>query len=196
MIATLQIPYGYGDCVGGFEYGKEIDQETYIKQLIDDYNYHKVGVDQMMTTRLSHNIAINPFRKEKREYRQQKQSIFSVDCYFSDKNFEPLKIEDLLTFYRQDKSFVIVVQFKDIRDVKKEPDVESDLKMWMSETLKIERTDMLTDIEKFKSFSKKDLKISFRESKMSAVILNTKMVSVYSGNKFALWVDKIRFTDK
>lgn len=195
MIATLHIPYGYGDCVGGFEYGKEIDQATYIKQLIDDYNSHKGGVDQMMTTRFSRNISINPFQKEKRTYRQQKQSQFLVDCYFYNKDFEPLKIEDLLKFYQSDKSFVIVVQFKDIRDVKKEPDVESDLKMWMSETLKIERTDMLTDVEKFKSFSKKDLKISFVESKMSAVLLDTKMVSVYSGNKFALWVNKIRFTN-
>ena len=193
MIATLHIPFGYGDCVGGFEYGKEIDQVEYANMLIKDYNDHTAGVDDMMSNQLGRNIALNPFQKEKRKYRQQKQEFFCIDCYLSDKEFADLKIEELLDLYKKGESFVVVVRFKNVQDIKSDPDIETDMKMWMRETMKIEKSANLTDVEKFKSFSKKDLKLTFSGSKMSAVLLDCKMVSVYSGSKFALWVKSVRF---
>lgn len=194
MIATLHIPFGYGDCVGGFEYGKEIEQEEYANMLIKDYNDHSYGIDDMMTSRYGHNISVNSFTKENRKYRQQNQEFFSVDCYVSDKSFSDMRVEELLDLYKKGESFVIVIRFKDIRDIKADPDVETDIKLWMRETLKIDRSPKLTDVEKFKSFSKKDLKLTFKGSKMSAVLLDCKMVNVYSNTKFGFWVKKIRFT--
>lgn len=193
MIATLHIPFGYGDCVGGFEYGKEIDQVEYANMLIKDFNDHTAGVDDMMASRFGRNMAANPFQKEKRKYRQQKQEFFCIDCYLSDKEFADMKIESLLDHYKKGESFIVVVRFKNVQDIKADPDIEIDLKMWMKETRKIEMADNLTDVEKFKAFSKKDLKLTFRESKMSAVLLDCKMVSIYSGSKFALWVKSVRF---
>lgn len=193
MVATLHVPYGYGDCVGGFKYGKEIEQEEYAKMLIKDYNAHCNGIDDMMTSRFGHNIAQNPFQKEKREYTQQKQEFFSLRCYVDDKDFDEMKIEGLLENYKKGESFVIVVRFADVREMKKDPDFESDMKIWMRETMKIDSSMELTPVEKFKSFSKKDLKLTFPGTSMSAVLLGCKMVSVYSGSKFALWVSSVRF---
>lgn len=196
MIATLHIPYGYGDCVGGFEYGKEIDQVEYANMLIRDYNDHYMGVDDMMSMQFGRNIAANPFQKETRKYKQQEQEKFMVDCYITDKDFEDMKVESLLEHYKNDESFVMVVRFKNVRDIKENPDVETDLKLWMKETLKIERSNRLTDTEKFQSFSKKDLKLTFKETTMSAVLLDCKMINIYSNSKFALWVRGVRFSNR
>ena len=193
MVATLHVPYGYGDCVGGFAYGKEIDQVEYANMLISDYNAHCNGIDDMMTNRFGRNIAQNTYQKEFRKYTQQKQEFFSMGCYVDDKDFDDMKIEKLLDIYRSGDSCVMVVRLRDLRELKKDPDFESDLKIWMKETMKIDASNELTEVEKFKSFSKKDLKLTLAGSNMSAVLLGCKMVSVYSGNKFGLWVSSVRF---
>ena len=52
----------------------------------------------------------------------------------------------------------------------------------------------MSSVDKFKSLSKKDLKLTFGEnSKMAAILKSCKLVNVYNNTKFALWVDKIIF---
>ena len=196
MVATLLVPYGYGDCVGGFEYGKDIEQTEYANMLIRDYNAHCGGIDDMMHSQFGRNIAINPFQKEKREYRQQEQEFYPLGVYIDDKDFEDMKVEYLLDRYKADESFVMVMRLKDARELREDPDFESYMKIWMKETLNIERTPKLTDVEKFKGVSKKELKLVFPGTTMSAVLLGCKMVSVYSGTKFGLWVNSVRFSNK
>ena len=88
MIANVHIPYGFGDCVYGFSYDGVITEREYIQKMIKDYNDHKYGVDEMMTTSFTHNIARNNYTKENNKYRQQKQEFGELKCYIDDSNFE------------------------------------------------------------------------------------------------------------
>lgn len=195
MVGILHIPYGYGDCVNGFKYeGKVISPEEYRERLTRDYNEHKYGVDNMMRTQFHRNISMNNFQKEKNSYTQQKQLFAQIKCYFDDKDFQSMSIEQLLNYYERDDSFVIVVRIFDKRELDADPDIESDLKSWQTETVKIDNipSSRMDDVTKFKSFSKKDLKISFTD-KTSAILKNCKMIHVYTNTKFALIVEKIIF---
>ena len=198
MVGTLYIPYGYGDCVDGFKYeGKEISPKEYRDRLTSDYNNHKFGIDTMMRTNFHYNIAANNFQKEKNTYKQQKQSFGDIKCYFDDKDFNDMTIEQLLDYYERDDSFVIVVRIFDKRELNEKPDIETDLKSWQTETVKIDRIPphKMDEVTKFKSFSKKDLKISFT-NKTAAILKNCKMIHVYSNTKFALIVEKIIFINE
>lgn len=198
MVGILYIPYGFGDCVHGFKYeGKEISPEEYRKMLNSDYIKHKIGVDDMMTTNFRHNIARNNYEKENYKYKQQKQIFGQIKCYFDTQEFESMTIEQLLDYYENNKSFVIVVRIFNKKALEEDPDVESDLKSWQRETLKIDKipSNRIDSATKFKSFSKKDLKISFT-NKTAAILKDCKMVHVYNNTKFALWVDKIIFVNE
>lgn len=196
MIAKLYIPYGYGDCVYGFNYDGVITEKAYIQQMIKEYNDHKHGVDEMMMTSFTRNIARNNYVKEKNQYKQQEQELGELRCYIDDSNFEPMTLERLLDYYDTNKGFVIVVRVADKRDLVNNPDIETDLKSWQTESVKIDRIQTMSNVEKFNSLSKKDLKMTFtKESKMAAILKSCKMVNVYSNTKFALWVDKIIFVN-
>lgn len=194
MIANVHIPYGFGDCIYGFSYDGVITEREYIQKMIKDYNDHKYGVDEMMTTSFTHNIARNNYTKENNKYRQQKQEFGELKCYIDDSNFEGMTLEKLLEYYDKNKGFVIVVRIANKRDLIDNPDIETDLKSWQTESVKIDRIKSMSSIDKFKSLSKKDLKLTFSEdSKMAAILKECKMVNVYNNTKFALWVDKIIF---
>ena len=105
-----------------------------------------------------------------------------------------MTLEKLLEYYDMNKGFVIVVRIANKRDLIDNPDIETDLKSWQTESVKIDRIKSMSSIDKFKSLSKKDLKLTFSEdSKMAAILKGCKMVNVYNNTKFALWVDKIIF---
>lgn len=194
MIAKVHIPYGFGDCVYGFSYDGVITEKDYIKKMIKEYNDHKHGIDEMMMTSFTRNIARNNYVKEKNKYKQQEQEFGELRCYIDDSNFEPMTLETLLDYYDSNKGFVIVVRIADKRDLIDNPDIETDLKSWQTESVKIDRINSMSNVDKFKSLSKKDLKLTFtKESKMAAILKECKMVNVYNNMKFALWVDKIIF---
>ena len=194
MIAKLHIPYGFGDPRKDFNYEGRISDIEYARKMVAEYNSHKDGIDDMMRTSFRNNIAANPFQKEHNVYKQQKQDFGEVRCYFEDKDFKDLKIEELLSKFESGDSFVIVVRIYNVKELRANPDVEIDLKSWQRECVKIDRLPTLSNVEKFKSLSKKDLKMTFGEgSKMAAILKDCKMVNVYSNTKFALWVSKIIF---
>lgn len=194
MIAKLHIPYGFGDCVNGFKYeGGDITDIEYAKRMINDYNQHKIGVDEMMSTSFTHNIARNNYTKEKNKYKQQKQIFGEIKCYVDDKDFNDMKLEELLDYFEQNKNFVMIVRIFNKKEMTENPDVETDLKSWQRECVRIDRLNIDT-VSKFKSLSKKDLKLTFGDDiKMAAILKDCRMVNVYSNMKFAIWVDKIIF---
>ena len=150
----------------------------------------------MMTTNFTHNIARNNYTKEKNQYKQQKQEFGELRCYIDNSNFESMSLEQLLNYYESNKGFVIVVRIADKRDLVDNPDIITDLKSWQTESVKIDRIPTMSNVDKFKSLSKKDLKLTFsNESKMAAILKDCKMVNVYNNMKFALWVDKILFVN-
>lgn len=194
MVAKLHIPYGFGDAVKDFNYEGKISDVEYARKMVSEYNSHKDGIDDMMRTTFHNNIANNPFQKEHNVYKQQKQDFGEIRCYLDDKEFKDLQIEELLSKFESGDSFVIVVRIGNIKELRSNPDVEIDLKAWQRETVRIDSLKKLNNVEKFKSMSKKDLKLTFSDSsKMAAILKDCKMVNVYSNMKFALWVSKIIF---
>ena len=70
--------------------------------------------------------------------------------------------------------------------------MESDFKMWVRETNKINSAKGLTEMEKIKYLPVKDLKISFGPNS-NAVLEKCKLLDVYSVNTYAVSVNKIIF---
>ena len=89
MIATLHVPYGFGDCVNGFKYDGVITDVEYVRRMTKEYDSHKWGIDEMMTTRSGKNMAINPFQKENNKYKQQTPSFGELTVYVDDKEYNP-----------------------------------------------------------------------------------------------------------
>lgn len=193
MIATLHVPYGFGDCVNGFKYDGVISDVEYVRRMTKEYDSHKWGIDEMMTTRSGKNMAINSFQKENNKYKQQTPSFGELTVYVDDKDYNPMKMETLLKHFESDKSFVVVIRLGNVRQLRDDIDLQTDLKSWQTETVKIDRLPDLDNVAKFKSMSKKDLKLTFNGTEMAAILKDCKMVSVYSNTKFALWVGKIIF---
>lgn len=193
MIADLHIPYGFGDCVNGFKYDGEITDIEYARQMIKDYNFHKIGVDDMMTTSFTRNIARNNYQKEHNKYKQQEQEFGEIKCYVDDKDFSDMKIETLLDYFEKKNNFIIIIRIHNKKTLTDNPDIETDLKAWQKECVKIDKIPNLDTASKFKSLSKKDLKLTFGDSKMAAILKDCKMVNVYTNMKFALWVNRIIF---
>lgn len=194
MLGNLHIPIGFGDCVNGFKYDGVIAERDYVRRMVDEYNGHKDIIDHMMRTSFEHNMSINNFKKEKRKYKQQEVEFGEIRCYIDNKDFNPMKIEDLLEHFENNESFVIVLRVFNVNDLKNDPDVSIDLKTWQRECVRIDRLNKLNTVEKFKALSKKDLKLSFgKETEMAAILKDCKMINVYNNNKFALWVNKVIF---
>jgi hypothetical protein len=160
MIATLHVPYGFGDCVNGFKYDGVITDVEYVRRMTKEYDSHKWGIDEMMTTRSGKNMAINPFQKENNKYKQQTPSFGELTVYVDDKEYNPMKMETLLKYFESDKSFVAVIRLGNVRQLRDDIDLQTDLKSWQTETVKIDRLPDLDNVSKFKSMSKKDLKLT------------------------------------
>lgn len=194
MRAVLYVPYSNGDCINGFKYDKHIDQKTYAQAMIDSYNQHKDGVDMMVMNSdgIGMNMARNPFRKERNKYNQQTFYYQPVECKVFDIDNKDEKIDELLEFYKTGEQFIVIVALLDMSS-DESGELESDVKSWANESMKINRTNRMTEDEKLKSLSKKSLKLKFKDSNHSAILKNCKMVEVYSRNKFAFLVEKIDF---
>jgi hypothetical protein len=71
--------------------------------------------------------------------------------------------------------------------------LESDMKVWMRECLKVTRNPKFSEAEKIQYLSKKNMKIKFDDAKSSAVLYNCKMVDVKNNTTFVFIVEKIIF---
>jgi len=90
----------------------------------------------------------------------------------------------------------VIIALLNLSSADESGELESDIKAWTRESVKINRTNKMTEDEKIKSLSKKSLKLKFKDSKSSAILKNCKMIEVYSRNKFALLVESIDFVQE
>lgn len=194
MRAVLYVPYSNGDARNGFKYDRQISQKEYATAMVDYYNQHKDGIDSVFQSKgLGRNIAVNPFRKEKVKYNQQTFYYQPVEAKVFDIDGKDEKIDELIQFYKTGEQFIIIITLLNLSSADESGELESDVKAWTSESIKINRTNRMSEDEKIKSLSKKSLKLKFKDSKSSAILKNCKMVEVYSRNKFALLVESIDF---
>ncbi len=197
MRAVLYVPYSNGDARNGFKYDKEISQKEYANAMVEYYNQHKDGIDSVfMSKGLGRNIAVNPFRKEKVKYNQQTFYYQPVEAKVFDIDGKDEKIDELIQFYKTGEQFIVIIALLNLSSADESGELESDIKAWTRESVKINRTNKMTEDEKIKSLSKKSLKLKFKDSKSSAILKNCKMIEVYSRNKFALLVESIDFVQE
>ena len=193
MKAKFYIPYAQGDCVRGFTYGREISAKEYTKMELDEYNSHKRGVDQMVTTSMGYNMAINPFKKRKITYNQQKYQFHECECRLLDIENQEETLTNLDRLYRNKEKFIEIVQLN-AEEFNNKPDMETDLNMWIHESKKISNCNKLTNEEVILHLPKKDFNVYFEEDKTNAVLKDCKFLkNMGSKNCFAIMVDKIIF---
>lgn len=193
MKAKIYIPYAQGDCVRGFRYDREINAKEYAKMELDEYNTHKRGVDQMVSTSMGYNMAINPFKKRKINYNKQKYQFHECNCRLLNIDGDDETLSDLDRLYRTKEKFVEIVQLN-TDEYLNNPDMETDLNMWIQESRKVTNCSKLSDEEAIFYLPKKDFKIYIDEDKSTAILKDCKFLKRMGGkNSFAIMVDKILF---
>lgn len=196
MKAKFYIPYAQGDCVRGFSYDREIKAKDYARMELKEYNDHKRGVDQMVSSSMGYNMAINPFKKRKFDYNKQKYQFHECNCRLLNVDGEDETLADLDRMYRAKEKFVEIIQLN-IDEYLKNPDMETDLNMWIQESNKVSNCNKLSDEEVIFYLPKKDFKIYIEEDKSTAVLKDCKFLKrMGSKNSFAIMVDKIIFINE
>ncbi len=194
MDITLSVPYSFGDPKDGFQYsGREIGRDEYAKMMVSAYDKYKTGTDDVIyNNRLGTNIAKSNVRKEFVKVKPLKY-------YFQDmpaKLFGPKKremtIDELIHYYQTGEPFVVVINMFRLGD-KENCDIESEIKSWARECVKVNSCTKFSTEEKLTYLSKKDLKVKFNEAKSNAVLKDCKMIEYINNRTFAFLVDEIVF---
>lgn len=196
MKAIIYIPYAQGDCVRGFSYDKEISAKDYTKMEIDEYNSHKRGVDQMVSTSMGYNMAINNFQKRRINYNKQDFHFHECECRLMNIDGKDENTSELDRMYRNKEKFVEIVQLN-AQQFNQKPDMETDLNMWFNESKKVSNCEKLSDEEVMLHLPKKDFKIYIKDDKTTAVFKDCRFLKLMgSRNSFAIMVDKILFINE
>ncbi|MBP5723039.1 MAG: hypothetical protein J6X18_05635 [Bacteroidales bacterium] len=195
---TLSVPYNYGDPKVDFRYsGAELTEQKYSRMMVDTYNRYKDGVyDMFMNNRLGTNIASYEMEKENNVYTQQKFYFeeSKVDIYNGAS--QEMTIDELIHYYQTREPFVIIINmYGMVRDPEDggDPELETSMKGWSSEALKILRCNRFSDAEKIQYQSKKSLKLKFDKAQSQAILQNCKMIDVKNKTTFVFLVEKIIF---
>lgn len=192
MEAILYVPYSNGDCVNGFRYeGRNMSATEYSKMVTDEYNKYKNSIDHMVYTRMSRNMSINDYEKLSNIYKQQTFYYNECDCKISDIKGNNQDIDGLIHFYHTKETFVLIL---DLLNMTREmADVDTEMKMWSKESLKISNSNRLTNEEKIFNLPKKDFKVKLKKERQTAILKDCKLFKVLGMHKYAVMVGKIIF---
>lgn len=204
MKVTLYIPFANGDAVNGFKYeGEELTAKKYVKMEETEYYGHKDGVDQMVVSSFGNNMAYNPFQKRKINVKNQTYAFHKCDGNIRNINGSEVTTTQLDRLWGNKEQFALYIYLNEKEFVMK-PDLETDLKMWIQDSLKILNTTKLDEVEKMKHLPKKDFKIDFDNETSHAVLKNCKFVKLLSSirktngepmiTSFAIIIERIIFT--
>ena len=198
MKATLYLPYAVGDPVKGFRYDDpNFTDKKYIQIMTEDYNRYKDSVNMLVSS--NYDRRRNVFwgslwsgskHKIKRSYVQQEYQYNSCDCFVRNIKGDDQSINELIKFYRSGEQFIIILKMIKLTS---NPDLETEMKMWLKESNHINHSPKLTEEEKIFNLPKKDFKLTFTDAKSSAIFKECKMVEGYSASEYAVLVNKIIF---
>lgn len=195
MEGTLYAPYVDYNSTDSFDYQNQAYDENYMDYLRKEYVKYKFTIDTItkaslvddrvtMTNSLANGRKENVNPNNKIHYSYHQAPVKLLDIYNDSESFDKL-----LYYFKSQEMFPLIIEFFDIQ---KNPELESDFKMWVRETNKINSAKGLTEIEKIKYLPVKDLKISFGPNS-NAVLEKCKLLDVYSVNTYAVSVNKIIF---
>lgn len=190
MEATLLVPYSYSDPDHDFDYEREVSIEEYNESMVSTYRKYKPIIDRNMH-RLGTNLAINnEGEKERNQYRRQNVYMSETKAKICDMHNHEISIDQLIGYYKSGEMFIVDLQLP-IYDQNEE--LEPEINSWIIETMKINKTVELTDEERLAGYTKRDMKLKFKDSNSSALLRNTKMVDVVNNHTFAFLVEQITF---
>lgn len=198
MEATLYLPYAIGDPIKGFQYNDPtFTDKKYIQIMTDDYNRYKDAVSNIVYNNFdrSRNVFSNSLiygsrQKIKRNYVKQEYQYNSCTCFINNIKGENETIDNLIKFYKTGEQFIVILKLKNMSS---NPDLETDMKMWVRESNHINHSRKLTEEEKIYNLPKRDFKISFLNSKSSAIFKECKIIEGYNSSEYAVLVNKIIF---
>lgn len=206
MNCVLYLPYSIGDPENGFKYngGEELTDRKYVRLVVDDYNQYKDSVSSIVGSmyygsgnRFMSGLAkSNPLKTNfmekygKRGYTRQDYEYYKFECDLYDMDGGEETIDRLLGYYRHGEQFVIIIKAKGISE---NPDLETELKMWATESDHINRSGRLSEEEKLCNLPKKDMKIVFPKSNSSAILNECKLIKAYDSLSYAVLVKRILF---
>jgi hypothetical protein len=190
MEATLLVPYSYSDPDHDFDYDREVTMKEYNEKMVSTYRKYRPVIDRNIR-RLGQNIAINnEGEKERNKYRQQNTYFSETKAKICDMENHEISIDQLIEYYQSGEMFIIDLQLP-IYDQNEE--LEPEVNSWIIETLKINNSLELTDEERVAGYTKRDMKLKFKDSNSSALLRNTKLVDVVNNHTFAFLVEQIIF---
>lgn len=188
---TLMVPYSNGDAVKGFKYdGGDITEQQYSRLMVDTYNKYKNGVWDTYIERAGMNMAINNYEKEIVHYAQQQYYFDETKVDIFNAAGGDITIDELIRLYQTRNPFILIVDMYKMND---NPDLETDMKSWLRECVKIKNNPHFSDAEKIQYSSKKNLKIKFDDAKSQAILQNCKMMDYKNNHTFVFIVEKIIF---
>lgn len=189
---SLLVPYSNADAEKGFKYeGGDITEQQYSKMMVDTYNKYKTGVWNTYVERAGMNMSINDYEKEIVHYTQQQYFFDETKVDIFNGNGSEITIDELISYYQSRSPFVLIV---DMYRMSENPDLETDMKSWLRECVRIKNNPSFSDIEKIQYSSKKNMKIKFDDAKSQAILQNCKMMDYKNNHKFVFIVEKIIFT--
>ena len=195
MKAIIFIPYANGSCTKGFRYDKPLSAQQFVQMETKEYNDHKDGVDMMMTTRYGDNMAINMYDKRRFKYTQQNYAYHKCNCAIMDIEGGQMSLNELKRYAETKEQFILILNLNE-KQIKEDPDLETDLRMWFDESNKVKNCNRLSDVEVMYHLPKKDFKLKIEEGNLNAVLKDCKFVKFMSSsfiNAFAIIVNKIIF---
>lgn len=198
MRATLYLPYAIGDPVKGFKYDDpNFTTQKYIQIMTADYNKYKDSVNNIVSNNydrrrdvFNRGLVFASNNKIKREYIKQEYQYNSCGCIIRGMKGEDLKIDDLIRFYKTGEQFILNMK---LLNVSKNPDLETEIKMWLKESNHINFSDMLSEEEKIFNLPKKDIKVTFTDAKSTAILKECKILEYYTASEYAILVKNIIF---
>ena len=197
MKGTLFIPYANSSCVRGFKYNGELTTEQYVRMETKEYNDHKHGVDTMMLTRYGNNMAYNNYDKRKFNYTKQQYEYFKCNCVVLNDEGRPQSMSDLERYAKTQEQFVLILNLNE-KDIIKEGDIDTEIKKWISDSLKVSNCKKLSDVEVMYHLPKKDFRLR-TDDKKTFILKDCKFLKIMSSvsyNVFAIIVSKIIFVNE
>lgn len=180
MKATIYIPFANGDAVNGFRYeGRDIKGAEYAKMENDEYYEHRDGVDQMVGNCLGNNIAYNPYQKRVINAKSQSYAFHKCEGNIRNINGSDVTTAQLDRLWANKEQFGLYIYLNE-QDFLRKPDLETDLKMWVKDSLKILNLQQLPDEEKLKHLPKKDFKMDIDDGNSHIILQDCKFMKLLS----------------
>jgi hypothetical protein len=194
MEVTLYIPYANGDCVNGFRYDKPLSTKEYVKMETTEYESHKRGVDTMISTQLGQNIAYNNYEKRRIDVTKQSYAYHTCKCRILNVEGKDETLNEMIGLSRTKEKFVSILSLSPT-DIRKDADLQIDLRQWLSESCRIQDCTHITDAEKLKHLPIKDFKITIKDDNSNAILKGCKCIDLDSSDisRFAVLVERVFF---